>query len=551
MLNYMPSLSLTPFKRAHSKPMAILRRWVLVVVFSFASTATPAEELPRIITDSGRHALLVNRKPFLILCGQVHNSSNYPAALPQVWPAIKALHANTVQVPIAWEQIEPEQGKFDFSFLDTLLTQARENRVRLILLWFGTWKNNGPSYTPEWVKLNNDRYPRLITAKGERLNSLSPHSTATLDADRKAFVQLMRHLKQADAQRTVIMVQVQNEPGTYGSARDYSPMAQRLFEAPVPATLLRAVQKKPGAWAQVFGRDADEFFHAWSVASLIEQVTKAGKAEYGLPMYVNAALRDPISPGPPGSYASGGPTDNVLDIWKAAAPSIDMIVPDIYLPEHEKYTKVLERYARPDNPLFVGETGNAPHFARYFFAVLGRQGIGFSPFGMDYTGYANFPLGAKKLDPETMEVFAMNYRLLAPMAGEIAELSLRGKVHGVAEDPAVHEETIPLGKWRAGVSYGRPQFGMDPPPGNPLPRGGALIAELRPDEFLVTGVHARVEFGLADEQGGAKMQFARVEEGVYENGVWKFLRVWNGDQIDWGLNFTSVPQVLRVRLATY
>jgi beta-galactosidase GanA len=354
-----------------------------------------------------------------------------------------------------------------------------------------------------------------------------------------------------DAERTVIMVQVQNEPGTYGSARDYSPMAQKLFEAPVPAALLRTLQKKPGTWAQVFGRDADEFFHAWSVASFIEQVTKAGKAEYGLPMYVNAALRDPINPGPPGSYASGGPTDNVLDIWKAAAPSVDMIVPDIYMPEYEKYTKVLERYARADNPLFVGETGNAAHYARYVFAVLGRQGIGFSPFGMDYTGYANFPLGAKKLDAETIEAFAINYRLLAPMAAQIAELSLRGKVHGVSEDPAVHQQTISLGKWQAGISYGRPQFGMDPPPGNPLPSGGALIAELRPDEFLVTGLHARVEFGLADKQSGAKMQFARVEEGVYEDGVWKFLRVWNGDQIDWGLNFTGVPQVLRVRLATY
>ena len=516
-----------------------------------ASAESPRSQLPRFVHEDGRHALLVDGKPFLLLCAQVNNSSGWPAMLPKVWPVIDQLHANTVQVPIAWEQIEAEQGKFDFSFLDTLLAQAREHRVRLIVLWFGTWKNNNLSYTPEWVKLDNARYPRVLTTKGERLGSLSPHAPATLAADRAAFVQLMRHLKQVDAQHTVIMVQVQNEPGTYGSARDYSPMAQKLFDAAVPATLVRATGRKPGTWKQVFGADADEFFHAWSVASFIEQVTKAGKAEYDLPMYVNVALRDPFHPGPPGSYSSGGATDNVLDLWKVAAPAVDILVPDIYMPEFDKYMRVLELYSRPDNALFVGETGNKPLYARYFFSVLGHQGIGFSPFGMDVTGYANFPLGALKLDAETIEAFAMNYRLLAPMASEVAALSLRGKVHGVSEGPADHQQTISLGRWTAGVSYGRPQFGVDPPAGNPQPSGGVLVAELGPDEVLVTGYHARVEFWVTDETRNEKMQFVRVEEGVYENGTWKFVRLWNGDQTDYGLNFTAAPQVLRVRLATY
>jgi len=197
--------------------------------------------------------------------------------------------------------------------------------------------------------------------------------------------------------------------------------------------------------------------------------------------------------------------------------------------------------------------GNAPVYARYLFAVLGHQGIGFSPFGMDYTGYSNYPLGARKLDEETIEPFAMNYRLIAPMSRLLASLSLRGKVHGVAEDPAEpHQQTLSLGRWQAAISYGRPLFGnWDPPKGNPEPSGGALLAELGPDEFLVTGFHSRVDFSPANRSRGEKMQFARVEEGAYENGEWKFIRVWNGDQTDWGLNFTSVPQVLRVRLATY
>jgi beta-galactosidase GanA len=428
-----------------------------------------------------------------------------------------------------------------------LLTQARERRVRLILLWFATWKNNGPNYTPEWVKLDNARYPRLINERGERMGSLSPHSPATLDADRKAFTALMRHLKQADPQRTVIMVQVQNEPGTYGAVRDHSPAAQKLFDAAVPDGLTGALKVARGNWRQVFGKDADEFFHAWSVARFIEQVAAAGKAEYPLPMYANAALRDPFQPGPPGSYASGGPTDNVLQIWKAAAPSLDLLAPDIYMPQYAKYLKVLDSYRRPDNALFVAETGNAPEYARYFFAVLGHGAIGFSPFGMDFTGYANYPLGAPKVDRETLEPFALNYRLAAPMMRELAGLAFRGKLHGVAEEPGQGSQQVSVAGWQATVAYGLPQFGMGKPPGNPQPVGGALIGELGPDEFLVTGYHCRVSFDLRDR----KMQYARVEEGFYDKGEWKFVRLWNGDQTDWGLNFTSVPQVLRVRLATY
>jgi beta-galactosidase GanA len=518
-----------------------------------AASASRTVELPLLVRDGGRYGLLVDGKPYLILGAQVNNSSGWASMLPKVWPAIELIHANTVQVPMAWEQIEPHQGQFDFSFLDTLLGQAREHQVRLILLWFATWKNNGPSYAPEWVKLDNGRYPRVVTATGERIGSMSPHAVTTLEADRKAFVELMRHLRQVDAQHTVIMVQVENESGTYGSARDYSPAAQKLFDAAVPVDLVHALKKKQGTWQQVFGKDADEFFHAWSIASYIGRVAAAGKAEYPLPMYCNVALRDPFHPGAPGSYASGGPTDNVLDIWKVAAPAIDLIAPDIYMPEYDKYTKVLDLYQRPDNALFVAETGNPEVYARYFFAVLGHQGIGFSPFGMDFTGYANYPLGAPKVNPETIAAFGENYELVRPMMPELADLSLHGRLHGAAEDPAVHVQTVALGAWRATIAYGLPQFGpANAPPGNPQPMGGALIAELGPNEFLVTGYHARVSFDVTDRSRGVKMQFARVEEGTYQdNGTWKFLRIWNGDQTDWGLNFTSARQVLRVRLATY
>ena len=515
--------------------------------------ATAVADLPHIVAQNGRHALIVDGKPFLMLGAQVNNSSNYAAALPKVWPTIDKLGANTVEVPVAWEQIEPVEGRFDFSFLDTLLKEARAHDKHLVILWFGTWKNTNANYTPAWVKLDPRRFPRMTNLKGQMHYALTPLGANTLAADRNAFTHLMQHLKEADSENTVLMVQVENESGSYGLARDHSPAADKLFAGPVPAALSAKVGKH-GTWSQVFGKDAEAAFNAWYVASYIDQVAAAGKAVKPLPMYVNAAL--PGHPDvwqDPNSYSSGGPLPQVLDVWKAAAPHIDVLAPDIYNGDHHDYLGFLDLYGRPDNALFVPETGNKKEFARYFFAAMGRGAIGFSPFGMDETGYWNFPLGAARLDDGTLDAFALNYRLFGQLVHVWPALALTGKTWGVAEptDPAAkHEQTIDLGKYKATVSFGRAQFAFKPAEGNEYPSGGAVIAQLGPDEFLVSAVHARVQIELANPQPGELLQIVRTEEGHYDDkGQWVFDRMWNGDQTDYGLNFTSIPVLLRITLA--
>ena len=216
-----------------------MRPWTRIPVLAAALMALPLAAQPPHFAEGREHpALIVDGEPFLILGAQTNNSSNYPAMLDSVWPVVHRIGANTLVMPVAWEQVEPVEGEFDFSFVDHLLEQARAHDKRLILLWFATWKNNGPNYAPAWVKLDNARFPRVVREDGLVLNSLSPHAQATLDADRRAFARLMAHLRERDARRTVILVQPQNEPGTYGSVRDFSPLAQSVFEGEVPEALL-------------------------------------------------------------------------------------------------------------------------------------------------------------------------------------------------------------------------------------------------------------------------------------------------------------------------
>ena len=507
--------------------------------------------IPQLVHKDGRYALMVDGAPYLMLGAQAHNSSGWPAMLPKVWPAIEYLHANTLEIPVYWEQFEPRQGQFDYTVIDTILTQAREHRVRLVLLWFGTWKNGSQHYMPEWMKAEPERYSHLVDKNGRPVDSPSPFVTASLEADARAFTAFLRHLKAADPQRTVIMVQVENEAGTWGTLRDYSPAAQKLFEAPVPADVLKAMNKQAGTpspnWQDAFGPEAEVCFHAWSVAKYVGQVAAAGKAVYPLPLYANAALRDPIKPGAPGSYESGGPTDNVIPIWKVAAPAVDVVTPDIYLNDTAQYLKVLELYHRDDNALFVPETSGGAAVARFFFSALGMQAIGYSPFGLDYSGTPATPTAGARPQEEALAPTAQNYRLIAPMMRDVARLNFEGKLQAIAEEKDKPTQTLQFGKWNAAVSYGAARNGRAG--GNPEPIGRALVAQLKDDQFLVAGFSSRVDFRPtgADQH----RQFIRVEEGTYENGAFKFIRVLNGDETDYGLNFRSEPVVLRVLLGVY
>ena len=518
-----------------------------------APGAAQSTEVPHIVSRNGHHALNVDGAPFLMLGAQVNNSSNYAAALPKVWPTLDRIHANTVEVPIAWQQVEPIEGRFDYGFVQTLLDQARAHDKRLVLLWFGAYKNTGPAYVPDWVKQNNRRFPRMKKPDGTDHYVLSPHARTTLDADNRAFLGLMTYLRDHDQQNTTILVQVENETGSYTVPRDFGPTAQKLFDGPVPAKLGRK-----GTWAQAYGVQADRAFNTWYTAAYCNALAAAGKAIKPLPMYVNAALADPFKVPEPTAVSSGGPQQDVIDIWKAAAPAIDFEAPDIYERKSANVFAYLDAYRRPDNALAVPEIGNAAEYARYAWAAFGRGAIGFAPFGMDDTGFYNYPLGAKALDDATLDAFATPYRLFAGMQREWAKVAFEHPTWGSAKPDDGSPQSITMGGWTITASYGEWQFGhrtdtwikSEPPAWASQAVGGAVVAQIAPNQYLVAGDHVRIDF--APGAGAPKNAMVlRVEEGRLGTGGFEVDRVWNGDQTDYGLTFIDRPVLLRVTTGRY
>ena len=273
-------------------------------------TCLVAQEIPHLDRGPGSTQLIVGGRPFIIFGGELGNSSAGTAAqADRILPQISRAHINTVLMPMAWEQVEPVEGKFDFIILDHWIEQARIQHIHLVLLSFGSWKNGFSSYAPDWVKKDPKRFPRAMAPDGRALEILSTLSKENLDADAHAFRALMRHLKESDGQQqTVLMAQVENEVGILGSGRDHSAEAERLFNGPIPESLMQYLRAHPDwfrpelarawnlnehNWRGVFGDSAPETFMAWNYARFIGQVVAAGKNEYPLPMFVNAQLPAP------------------------------------------------------------------------------------------------------------------------------------------------------------------------------------------------------------------------------------------------------------------
>ncbi|MDR3132718.1 MAG: DUF5597 domain-containing protein [Prevotellaceae bacterium] len=524
---------------------------------------SPASKAPYLQKKGSATQLIVDGKPFLMLGGELLNSSASSLAyMEPVWPQLAAQNLNTVLTPVSWELIEPQEGKFDFNLVDGLISAARKNKLKLVFLWFGSWKNTFSSYVPEWVKRDTKRFPRVLMKNGRPTERLTPLSASNRDADAKAFVALMKHIKAVDPDHTVLMIQVENEIGVLPESRDFSPEANIAFTSPVPAQLMDYLQKHSdelepelykawvsagkkagGAWQEVFGAApiTDDFFMAWYYATYLEVIVAEGKAGYNLPMFTNAALIRPNYV--PGQYNSGGPLPHSMDIYRAGAPHLDFIAPDIYF---SNFAYWAGRYQREGNPVFIPETyGGAEGGANAFYAFGQLDAIGFSPFGIDRTPAATAAPGLSPL--------AATYAVLGHLAPLIVEKQGTGQLAGIVlEGMEQRSGKISFGGYSINVNWtGFGGGGQGNQAANP--RIGIMFIQTGEDEFLITGSGAAsLSFSSAIESP-LTVGIASIDEEVLVNGKWVWQRRLNGDENGQGqsLSIGANAAIYKVRLYRY
>lgn len=489
---------------------------------------------PEIRTSQGIQTLYVKGKPFFAFAGEVHNSSASDLVYMEnvVWPALRELNMNSVIVPVYWELIEAQEGIFDFSSVKGLIEQARKEQKHLILLWFGLWKNAESMYVPAWMKQDSEKYFRVETASGEKLNSISPLCQEAVAKDALAFKELLKAIREFDEEEsTVIMVQVENEIGLLGTDRDYGKQATHEIEQLVPADLANAL-KVSGTWQEVFAQQANESFMAYHYAKAVEQIASAGAKEYPLPLYTNAWLKQ--YPWYPGSYPSGGPVKEVHPIWKAIAPSLFTLAPDIYVPY---VPKVLDEYAYEGNPLIIPEVRKDAVTASYcLYAFTKHNAICYSPFGIEEFGMPPESIQAPpmevmralNIDPTAFDIagskeyLAKTYEVIGNMIPLLMEYREKGKIYSyVKKDETDYGVFFNLSDYDLQVSYA--------PRMERTPVASGAVIELEPNKFLVVGMMSQLTF-KAKPGERVKVEMLKYEEGSFSEGEWVPGRVLNGDE---------------------
>lgn len=516
---------------------------------------------PRIKKFNEKYMFFVDDKPFIMLAAELHNSAaSSPEYMKIAWKKVKELNCNTLLAPIYWNLIEKEEHRYDFGLVKSLIEEARKHETKLVLLWFGSWKNGLSGYAPDRIKTDLKRFPRTENESGVKTGILSMFRSEIFLEELNAFENFMEYIKELDGkERTVIAVQVENEVGILGSMRDFSDGAKEAYKETVPEKLTEYLRnhafsffgdtvsgedKITGSWEAVFGKHAPEVFMCAGYASYIERLAKRGKEIYALPMFTNVWLKGDDNE-KPGVYPCGGPVPEMIDVWKCLAPSLDFISPDIYTFDFEKIAKL---YAREDNPFFVPETRRDKWAPANLYTSIGKyNALCYSPFGAEsigenksfITGIMHTDINDKNVSNEAVKKYlSKSYKRFQGMLPVIAECYGTKNITGFAQKEGDVDKRIKFGRYSLNIEF---YHKIDDD--NEFIPGAGIIIQKSENELLFAGYGYKVELETLNE--GKQLDFLRLEKGIYdENHEWIKYMDLNGDEQY--IRMEEEPTVLRV-----
>lgn len=496
----------------------------------------------------GIESLIVDGKPFLALAGEVRNSSASSSSYlkDNVWKNIAGLNLNTILAPVYWELIEQQEGHFDFSSVASLIDDARQHNMKLILLWFGLWKNGLSTYIPKWMKLDREKYPFVRTKTSDLLYSISPFSESAINKDIKAYKELMEFINKYDEkEKTVIMMQIENEVGILHADFDYSHYSIEKISAKVPLDVANYCSKT-GDWVECFGMHAKEYFLAYHYAKAIDSLAKAGKTVYDIPVFVNSWLEKPGTI--VGEYPLGGPTARMYPFWKFITESIDYFAPDIYVPN---FSEICDEYSSAQNVLIIPETRqDIRTISNLVYAVGNYNLICFSPFAIEdfqkpRENIENSVLNQLSIDQSafnpdgTAPLLAKAYKLINDMWPVIHQARIDKKIYAFRKkDESDRGTIIKLNNCNVRIKYHQKSNRLNP-------TGFIMLGGQ--NELYIVGLEIGLELYT---DNGKNIGILTMEEGSFIDNEWKRNRILNGDE-RYSLSFDGTPKVIKLEYHLY
>lgn len=558
-----------------------MRRLFSCVLCFFALSALA--QIPSLQKVGSSTCLIVDGKPFVMYCGELHNSTASSLSYMQehrVWDKLKEMRLNSVIATVSWELVEPVEGQYDFTLVDAMMAEARKRDMKIAFLWFGAFKNPMMTYAPSWVKSNPKKYPHAVDDKGQEMEHISVYGTEILKADTKAYKAFLQHLKDTDKDHTVVMIQLQNEPGLRGTPRDFSADANKAWKAQVPQQIVDYLKankgqlqpdleriwakygnKTTGNWEELFGKSevnnqaenpirnfTEHVFTAYGYANYLEQMAKAGKEVYPLPVFINASVFGMNTRG--NSLGNGCSIPEFFDIYRASAPHIDILTPNSYMQQLDWLGKA---FSWKGNPILIPESTLVG--ARGLYIIGEYDAIAFSPFGIDYED--------SELNPNLEKqhrLLAESYDQMQQMGSLITDNLGSDKMRGIYLYSGRETDEVEMGDYV--LTFGpRKSFDigalMAPAGGGfqaedqqQIEQGGALIVQTAADEFYVVGYGFNADVKLKD---GVKSKFCGYDsiwEGRFENGKFIPGRLLNGDERNVFASYDKV-NALKVKMFHY